>query len=403
MKKNSPKLYLDYASATPIDARVLKVLATVSKNVFANPSALHRLGVEAHTYLERARKHIAEVIGAHADEIVFVSGGTESDNLAVLGVVRAWKTAHPKTRPHIIVSAIEHAAVKATVEFLAHEGVDVSVLGVDQDGFVSPKELRKMIRPETILVSVMYVNNEIGTIQPIADIAKEIRHFKKFNTTGNPHTVSKYPLLHTDASQALNYLPITVEKLGVDLISMNGSKLYGLKGTGALWVKRGTPIASILFGGDQEHGLRPGTESLPAIVAFAEAVIIANAMRPKESVRLQKIQEYCFDQLQKLPYDIRINGARENRLPNNINISIPGFQSEMLVVYLDAQGVFVSAKSACKSTDPESSHVIEALGYHDVGDMGSLRISLGRETKKSDIDILIKALRHVFTTLKGEK
>ncbi len=393
-------MYLDFASSTPIDPRVLAVLMKASKFSFANPSALHSLGTAAHLELEDARKKVADVLGAHADEIVFVSGGTESDNLAVLGTVRAFQKKYPKIRPHIIVSAIEHAAVKSAAEELESLGVDVSVLSVDQNGLVDAKNLRKLIRPETILVSVMLANNEIGTIEPVQEIAKEVRHARR-HKDAQALVGAQYPLFHTDASQALNYIAIAVEKMGADLVTINSGKIYGPKGVGALYVKRRTPIAPIMFGGDQEKGLRPGTESLPAIVAFAEAVSITEHMRDKESARLTKLRDYCVSKLQKLPYTIRINGGMKDRLPNNINITISGYQSEMLVVYLDAQGVCISAKSACKSTDPENSHVIEALGYENTdSESGSLRISLGRGTTKQEIDYFLKSLVHVLGLLK---
>jgi len=228
------------------------------------------------------------------------------------------------------------------------------------------------------------------------DIAKEVRHARRHKLS-NDRVGARYPLLHTDASQALNYVPINVEKMGVDLLTINSGKIYGPKGVGALFVKRNTPISPIMFGGDQESSLRPGTESLPAIAAFAEAAIITMAFQNKESVRLTKLRDYCFEKLQKLPYNIRINGDLKNRLPNNINITIPNYQSEMLVIYLDAQGVCVSAKSACKSTDPEDSHVIKALGLSNTdSEAGSLRISLGRGTTKKEIDAFLKALVHVL-------
>lgn len=398
IKKNT--IYLDFASATPLDLRVLAVLTKASKNLFANPSALHSLGTVAHLALDDARKKVADALGAHADEVVFVSGGTESDNLAILGTIRAFQKKYPQIRPHVIVSAIEHAAVKSAAEELESMGVDVSVLSVDQDGLVSPKNLRKLIRPETILVSVMLANNEIGTIQPVQEIVKEVRHARR-HKDAQALVGAQYPLFHTDASQALNYVAIAVEKMGTDLVTINSGKIYGPKGVGALYVKRRTPIAPILFGGDQEKVLRPGTESLPAIIAFAEAVSITENMRMKETARLTKLRDYCISKLKKLPYEIRINGGMKERLPNNINITISGYQSEMLVVYLDAQGVCISAKSACKSTDPENSHVIEALGYTNMdSESGSLRISLGRGTTKQEIDTFLKSLVHVLALLK---
>jgi cysteine desulfurase len=397
-KKHS--IYLDYASATPVDPAVLRVLTETTKKYFANPSALHRLGVEARMKLEESRQKVAQVVGAHSDEVVFVSGGTESDNLAVMGTVRAAQKRYPNMRPHIILSAIEHAAVITTVEMLSQAGVDVSYVPVTQDGQVDLKVLRKLFRPETVLVSIILANNEIGTIEPIQEIAKEVRHARRHKHSDDG-VGAPYPLLHTDASQALNYIEINVEKMGVDLLTINGSKLYGPKGTGALYIKRRTPIEPIMFGGDQEFGLRPGTEALPAYVAFAEAVTIANKLRHKEVRRLEKLQHYFITKLQKLPYHIRINGGLDHRLPNNINFTVAGYQSEMLVIYLDARGIFVSSKSACKSTDPESSHVIKALGYEtDDAETGSLRISMGRGTTKQDLEHFFKEFSQVLDLLK---
>ncbi len=401
MKTQKPTIYFDYASATPVDPRVLRVLTVATKRYFANPSAIHGLGVAARRVLDEARGKVAQVLGAHSDEIVFVSGGTESDNLALLGVVRAFKQKHPTIQPHIIVSSIEHAAVMSTAQVLRDEGVDVSVLPVDHTGQVSVTALRKLIRPETILVSVMLANNEIGTIEPVMDIAKEVRHARRHKESDD-RVGARYPLLHTDASQALNYIPIAVEKMGVDLLTLNGSKLYGPKGTGALFVKRGTPIAPILFGGDQEFGLRPGTEALPALLAFAEAVVLADKLRAKESARLATLQNYTISKLQKLPYHIRINGGIASRLPNNINFTIPGYNGEMIVIYLDARGVCASVKSACKSTDAEPSHVISALNLKDADvEAGSVRISFGRGTTKKEIDYFLKSLFDILKLLKA--
>lgn len=392
MKSKKPTIYFDYASATPMDARVLRVLTETSKRFFANPSALHKLGVETKEILENARAAVARGIGAHADEIVFVSGGTESDNLAIMGVVRSFKQKYPTVRPHVLLSAIEHAAVKATGEYLQNEGVAVSIIPVNQNGLVNPKDVRKLIRPETVLVSVMLVNNEIGTIQSIQEIAKEVRHARRHKEKDSLINVT-YPLFHSDASQALNYLDISVEKLGVDLLTINGSKIYGPKGVGALFVKRRTPIEQILFGGDQEFGLRPGTESVPTIAAFAHAVTLANTLRDSEVVRLSKLQTYTINKLRALPYNIRINGDLAKRVPNNINFTIPAYNGETLVIYLDAHGLCLSVKSACKSDDPETSYVIAALGYDDVAsDTGSVRMSFGRGTTKKEIDYFLKAL-----------
>lgn len=399
VRRNKKTIYLDFASSTPIDPKVLRVLTQVSQSTFANPSALHKLAVEAHTILNTSRKRIAEAIGAHSDEIIFVSGGTESDNLALLGVIQSVKKKYPDIIPHVIVSAIEHAAVKVVAEKLIEWGVAVTVIPVDTNGLVDPKNIRSAIRPETVFVSIMYANNEIGTIEPIVEIMKEVRHARRHKDT---HAVlpQTYPLMHTDASQALNYINIQVEKLGVDLLSFNSSKLYGPKGVGALFVKRNTPIEPLFWGGDQEFGLRPGTEPVPAIVAFAEAIIQTTVLRDKEIKRLTLLRNCFISELQKIFPKIRINGDIVHRLPNNINVTFPNINSELLVIYLDAEGICVSAKSACKSKDPEASHVIAALGLGDsTSETGSIRFSLGRGTTWQELSYTIKALKKIFTLL----
>ncbi len=398
-KQKKKYVYLDHASSTPVDPTILKKMYEVSKNIFANPSALHSLGLEAHTLVEQARTDIARTIDAHVNAIVFVSVGTETDNLATVGVLRAFQKKYPPIRPHIIASNIEHAAIFETLEFLKRKGeIDVSYALVNEKGILDPKTIRTLIKPETILVSVMYANNEIGTIQPISYIAKEVRHARRHKDAKSIIS-NTYPLFHIDASQAFNYLPMQVSKLGADLVTFNASKIYGPKGIGALYVKRGAPVMSQILGGDQEFGLRAGTVSPSLISGFSLAVMSADALREKETKRLIQLRDYFVQKLMILVPNCRLNGDQVDRLPNNINISIPGISSEMLVLYLDAQGVYVSAKSACKSTDPEVSHVLQALGMQGESTEGSIRFSLGRSTTKQDIEYVLRALKHVLKTI----
>jgi cysteine desulfurase len=392
------RIYLDHASATPVDPNVLQTYLDLSKLHFANPSALHKRGVAAKNALETSRITAAKLIGAHSNEIVFVSGATESDNLALQGVIKNFKQNYPTIRPHIILSAIEHAAVIETGEWFKEHEVDVSLLEVNHEGLVDPKALRKLIRPETILVSIMLANNEIGTILPITECAKEVRHARRHKDE-NSILDARYPLMHTDASQAYNYIDTNVTKLGVDLMTLSSSKIYGPKGTGLLYIKRGTPIESIMFGGDQEMGMRPGTESVPLVGAFVQALEIADQLRVTEADRLLKLREYLVLSLHQSQIRIRIYGSETERLPNNLNFAVSGYESEMLVIYLDAEGIEVSSKSACKSTEAEASHVIKALGTESNVEEGSIRVSMGRSTTKSDIDFLVASLKKVLSII----
>jgi cysteine desulfurase len=273
---------------------------------------------------------------------------------------------------------------------------EVTYIEVEENGIVDPKKIKKALRKNTVLASVMYANNEIGTIQPIMEIAKEIRHFNKIN--------SLKIFFHTDATQAINYLPIKVEKLGVDLMSFNGAKIYGPKGIGVLYVRKNTPIKKIMFGGEQEHGLRPGTENVALAVGIAKALEKVESMKEKETKRLVELRSYFIDKLQHSHIlknvGMIFNGDLKNRLPNNINITIPKIPSDLLVIELSARGIMVAGKSACKSGDGKASHVIKAINKNISDTDGSLRFSLGRNTTKKDIDYTIKSLSQILQKLK---
>lgn len=400
-RKPKKSIYFDHASATQIDESVSKAMAKVA-NIFANGSAIHSAGVKARTVIEDSRNKIAKYLFAHSDEIIFTGSGTESDAFAIIGTVRAYK----KGMPHVITSEIEHPAVLENCKMLEENGeAEVTYVKVNSKGVVEIKEIKDAFRDNTVLVSIMYANNEIGTIQPIMEIAKAIRHFRKSNNTN-------LPLFHSDACQAMNYLPTeNIEKLGVDMLTFNSSKIYGPKGVGVLYKKRGVSLNPIYVGGGQEFGLRSGTENTCAIVGTAKALEEANKIRERESARLIKIRDYGIDKLLELGkisgYEIILNGDKENRLPNNINISISSISSELLVIELDAKGIEVSAKSACKSDEPDESYVITALrlaqGIPVKNTEGSLRISLGRSTKKSDMDALFTALDQILKKYKEWK
>jgi cysteine desulfurase len=374
------KIYLDYASSALSDS--------------ANPGAIHELGVKEKAKLENAREKVAKILNARNDEIIFTSGATESNNLAILGLLQKINFS-----PHIVTTSIEHASVLEVCRHLERtKQAKVTYVAVEKNGIVDPKKIKKALTKNTVLVSVMYANNEIGTVQHLGEIAKEIRHWNKINKS--------QVFFHTDATQAVNYLPISIPKLGVDMMSFNSAKIYGPKGVGILYAKKTVPIMPILFGGDQERGLRPGTENVAGAIALASALEATEKIKEKEVKRLIVLRDYFFVKLSKMPFGIGVNGNLENRLPNNINITIPNIPSDLLVIELSARGIMASAKSACKSGDGKASHVIQAINkktdlrpQSNAQEDGSLRFSLGRETSKADIDHTIKALSQILLKL----
>ena len=401
LKKAKKRIYLDTAASTPLDPRVVKAMTPYLSGSFGNPSSLHQEGVMAQTALEEARKRIATVLGAHADEIIFTSGGTEGDNLAILGVARGLLARNKIKKPgHIITTAIEHRAILEPCAQLEKEGWVVTYVSVGKDGLVKLDELKKALRPDTVLVSIMYANNEIGTIEPIKEVAKILRHYRKEqgedSTPSNSPFVKgeRLPYLHTDACQAPRFLPLGVEQLGVDLLTINGSKIYGPKGTGVLFARRNTFLEPLAYGGGQERGLRSGTEPVAGIVGLATALEIANKEREKESARLSKLRDYFIAELQKLP-GVKINGSETERLPNNINATFEVF-GELLVLRLDAAGIACSTGSACSAHHKDDAHVIISLGKTKVDADNTVRFTLGRETSLADIKYTVKVIREIL-------
>lgn len=376
------RIYLDYASLTPIDRRVLAVMNKYSSNEYANPSSWYKEGVSAKKVLDVSRKSVAESIGAHADEIVFTSGGTESNNIAILGAIESLRSGGLEYKNmHVITSAIEHSSVMECFLSLKEKGVEVDFIGVDSTGTVLLDELKKKIRPNTVLVSIMTVNNEVGSIQPIRDIAKIIRKVRKDNL----------PILHTDASQAFLYNDIDMSKLGVDLLTLDGSKVYGPRGIGALYVRRDVSLKPIIFGGGQEKGLRSGTENVPSIAGFAKALEIVKAERQKEMVRIDSLRQIFIKGLNGLKKGITINGPENTYSPHILNVSIPNIDNEFFVLQLDAKGVACSTKSSCLR-DEEESYVLRAMGLDS---HNSVRFSMGRNTKESDIKRVLAYLKNI--------
>ncbi len=399
------RIYLDHAAATPVDESVLFAMQPFFAELYANPSAVHKEGVEARNAIEHARKSIAKLIHAQPSEVVFTSSATESANLAITGAVRAWKSEHETAVPHIIISAIEHEAVFAPVRAFKKEGVRVTVLPVRKDGRVNPSELYALITEETVLIALMYANNEIGSVQPVGEAAKAIRKWKK-EVRGVVRSVqsfgdSRYPLLYSDASQAPNLLSCGVLSLGVDLMTLSSGKIYGPKGAGLLYVSRGIKISPLLHGGGQEGGLRAGTENVPAVVGFARALEIASSMREDEARRLAAIQIETIKLLQVTFPAIIINGSDEERLSNIINFSFPDIDHEYLALALDARGFAVATKSACSETEAEISHVLLALReYEDENRPTSgIRVSMGRSTRREDMTEFVATLSVILETM----
>ena len=398
--KSELRVYMDHAAATPVDQRVIRAMKPFWSERFANPSAIHREGVAARVAIKDARTTIAELLGIHADEVVFTGSGTESCNMALSGTVNAWQSSHPGRTPHVIVSAIEHDAVLEPSRRLEASGVCVTRLPVQPDGIVNLSVLKNAINEDTVTVSVMYANNEIGTIQPIRETAKIIRKWKKeahgITRIGKPDGDDRYPLMHTDATQAANYLDLHIPYLGVDLLTMNAAKIYGPRGVGLLAILRGTPIEPIVVGGGQERGFRAGTENVAGIVGFAKALAIAQKIADKESRRLTVLRNDMIAELKRFS-GLSINGSEIVRLPNNVNFSIRGIDHEFLALQLDANGIAVATKSACSEGDAEASHVLLALRKVDGTNASKegIRITFGRSTTKKEIGAFLLALRSI--------
>ena len=376
-------IYMDYAATTPTDQRVVEAMLPYFGEIYGNPSSLHGFGQEARAAMEGARAKIAAFLGAKPAEIVFTSGGTESDNFAIKGM--AW--ANRKKGDHVITSAIEHHAVLETCRFLEKEGFRVTYLPVDGDGLVDPADVVKAITDRTILISIMHANNEIGTIQPIAEIGRIAK--------------GKGICFHTDAVQTFGHLPFTVDELNIDLLSASAHKLYGPKGMGLLYIRKGTRITPLVHGGDQESGRRASTQNVPGIVGFGKAVELAAATLHEEEVRLTSLRDRFIQGIFERLDGIRLNGHPARRLPNNINLSVESIEGEGMILSLDMMGIACSTGSACSSSSLEPSHCLLAIGLPHELSHGSLRFSLGMYTKEGDIDAVLEALPQVVGRLRA--
>lgn len=397
LPKKKKIIYLDHAAATPMDEKVLKAMKPYFSVDFANPSSLYSLGVRAKNAVENARKKIADILFTQPDTIYFTSGGTESNNLAIIG--STWISG--KKGKHIITTKIEHDSVLRPIQELEKNcGFTVTYLDVDEHGLVSVEDFKQALRPDTVLVSIMYANNEIGTIEPIAEIGREILKWRKTHNT-------VYPYFHTDAAQAPNYLDLQVEKLHVDFMTLNGSKIYGPKGVGVLYKRRSVKMQPQSYGGRQEKGARAGTENVPGIVGFTTALELVRKSKEKKNEELLKLQNYFWKSIKKQIKQVELNGpeiANEaKRLPSNLNVYFKGVEAEALLLYLDSYGIYCSSGSACSTESNEPSHVLKALGYSDERANSSIRFSLGKDTSKKDIDETMKYLPKIIDELRKIK
>lgn len=376
------RIYLDHSATTHVDTRVMEVMLPYFTEKFGNASSLHSFGQEAAEALALSREQVAAALGANPQEIIFTSGGTESDNMAIKGAAYM----HSSKGRHVITSVIEHPAVLRTCEQLEREGFEVTYVPVDSEGILDLKFLEDSIREDTILISIMHANNEIGTIQPIKEISKLI--------------AGRQIILHTDAVQSVGKIPTDVNELGVDMLSISSHKLHGPKGVGALYLRSGVNIMPLVQGGGHERGLRPGTENIPGIVGFAKAMSIAREQLEEDSMHMQHLRDSMVKKIRSDIPHVKLNGHEKKRLPNNVNMSFRHVEGESLLMLLDMNGVAVSTGSACSSKSQKASHVLMAIDPGVDYIHGSLRFTLGRENTMEEIDIVVDLLEEAVMKLR---
>lgn len=374
---------MDHSATTPVAPEVLDAMLPYFEEKFGNASSLHSFGLEAKEALESSREKVAKLLGADPEEVIFTSGGTESDNLALKGIAYRNK----EKGKHIITTAIEHPAVLEVCRKLEKEGFEVTYLPVTKDGFVDLASLEEAIRKDTILISVMHANNEIGTIQPLEEIGKV--------------AAEKDIYFHTDAVQTAGKIPADVNHLGVDLLSLSAHKLYGPKGVGTLYIRKGTRMESIVQGGGHERGLRSGTENISGIVGLGRAAVLAEETMPAEADRLTKLRDHLAKLVLDKVKDAWINGSMTKRLPSNLNFGFKYVEGESLLLFLDSKGIAVSTGSACSSHKLEPSHVLRALGLSPEECHGSLRITMGRSNTVEDVDYAGHSIEEAVERFRG--
>lgn len=375
-------IYLDYAAATPLDTEVLQAMMPFFSQQFHNPSAIYAPALEVNQALNEARFSIAQVIGSKPSEVIFTAGGTEANNLAIFGVMSQYKDAS------IAISNIEHDSVRIPAK--NHSCIELSVA---ENGIVKLDNFKEVITDDVVLVSVMYANNEVGTVQPIRKIALLLQEIRKDRQSRG---VNKPVYFHVDAAQAGNYLDLHVHRLGVDMMTINGGKLYGPKQSAVLYVKSGITLKSLIQGGGQERNIRSGTENVANAVGLAKALELNSIKRHEETPRMQQLQAYFIAKLKEHFPTTIINGSMKHRLPNNVHITIPGIDNERVLMALDIEGIYAAAGSACSASHDEPSHVLSAMGFDEAHIQSSLRFSAGRATTKKDVDVVIGALQRIL-------
>lgn len=380
------RVYLDHNATTPVDPAVLDCMLPYLSSGFANASSIHTPGQQARAAVETAREQVAALIGAKPQEIVFTSGGTESDNHAIFGSVFSSASSTSRSNPHVITTAFEHEAVLNSCQEIERRGAAVTYLRVNRDGLLGLDELRAAIRPETVLITVMHANNELGAIQPLAEIGKIARE--------------KNICFHADAVQAAGKIPIDVNALKVDLLSLSAHKFYGPKGIGALFVRGGTKLRQFLFGGHHQRGIRPGTENVPGIVGMGKAAELARLALAADAQRIAALRDRLERGLLAQIPDSRVNAANAPRTPNTTNISFAGIEGEALVIALDLRGLAVSTGAACSSGAVEPSHVLTAIGLSTSEARSSIRFSLGRQTTEAETDFALRIVPEVVAQLR---
>jgi cysteine desulfurase len=376
------KTYLDNGATTKVDPKVLKAMIPYFKETYGNASSIHIMGLDAKKALEDARKIIASTINALPEEIIFTSGGTESDNLAIFGVINKYRIDNPGEKIHVITSQIEHPAVLNSCKALEKEGIEVSYISVDEEGTVKVDELKNSIKPYTRLITIMHANNEIGTIQPIEDIAKIVQE----------HNI----IFHSDAVQSFTKVKIDVKAIGLDMMTFSAHKIHGPKGIGALYVKKGTSLKPIMYGGAHEFKKRPGTENVAGAIGFAAA---AKMIKDSDIKKMTRLRNRLAKGLLKIP-NSRLNGSKKNRLCNNANIGFEFIEGEGLMMHLSDKGICVSTGSACSSASLEPSHVLAAIGLRHEIIHGTLRFTLSKYTTAKEIDFTIESVKEIVAKLR---
>ncbi|MGM0441562.1 MAG: cysteine desulfurase family protein [Elusimicrobiota bacterium] len=375
------EVYLDNNATTQLAKEVKKRINKVT-DIYGNPSSLHKYGNRARNIVEKSRDKLSKILNCSAEEIIFTSGGTEADNIAILGYLKN------SEKKHIVTTRVEHHAVLNVFKYLEKNGYDVTWLEVDENGRISPSQLKKALNKQTALVSIILANNEVGTVQPVKEAVKEVKDY------------SEDIMVHTDAVQAMGKMEINVSDMGVDLLSLSGHKFNGPKGTGLLYLKQGVNLSPIMFGGHHEHGLKPGTENVPGIAGLALAAGMASGGLESTTKKFYRLKKRLWNGISEKINNVRLNGNFDNTLSNTLNVSFKGVEGESIVMMLDMEGIAVSTGSACTSETLETSHVLKAMEVEPIFTQGAIRFSLGKDNTEEEIDYVIKKLPPIIDRLR---